>query len=226
MELNNFKVDFIVNEKVPAIFPSYENCCPNLIGYDYSLVPLDLEKHITDLYNSTHSNKEVEKLVWTYYNNGPFENQEEMTKTYKALLSNENYIVFCAIENKTNKPIGIMTYMRINPLNLVIEIGHIWFIPEYQGKGANPQLCYLLIKNAIENLGFRRIEWKCDNLNERSKISALKLGFTFEGVFRQDVIIKGRNRDTAWFSIIKSEWPAVKEKLEIKMSLYRKNKDI
>eukprot|EP01118_Nematostelium_gracile_P005799 TRINITY_DN1849_c0_g1_i4.p1 TRINITY_DN1849_c0_g1~~TRINITY_DN1849_c0_g1_i4.p1 ORF type:complete len:103 (+),score=27.26 TRINITY_DN1849_c0_g1_i4:52-360(+) len=96
-----------------------------------------------------------------------------------------------------------------------------WYTPRFHQTYANSQTAYLLIKNAIEKLGFRRVEWKCNSLNERSKIAARKLGFTHEGTFRQHMIIKGKSRDTDWFSIIDVEWPEVKSKLEEKFKKYQ-----
>ena len=95
-----------------------------------------------------------------------------------------------------------------------VELGHIWYVPAAQGSGINTDMALTLLTACIERWGYRRAEWKCDALNTRSRAAALKLGFTFEGIFRQHLVIKGRNRDTAWFSLLDSEWPAVKRTLE------------
>jgi RimJ/RimL family protein N-acetyltransferase len=95
-----------------------------------------------------------------------------------------------------------------------LEIGHIWYGPEWQGPVANTEACYLLLREAFDGLGYRRMEWKCDGLNGRSRAAALRLGFRYEGLFRQHYIVKGLNRDTAWFSILDSEWPAIRAGME------------
>jgi len=110
--------------------------------------------------------------------------------------------------------------MNIVPSNRTIEIGGIWYIPEFHGKYANREASYLTIKHAFEIMKYRRVEWKCNNDNLKSRQAAQKLGFTFEGVFRQHMIIKKKNRDTAWFSIIDSEWKSVKENLDEKQRGY------
>jgi RimJ/RimL family protein N-acetyltransferase len=106
------------------------------------------------------------------------------------------------------RAVGLCSYLRIDPANGVIEIGHLQFSPRLQRTPAATEAMYLLIRRAIDELGYRRMEWKCDSLNAPSRAAAERLGFRFEGVFRQAVVYKGRNRDTAWFSIVDAEWPA------------------
>ena len=96
-----------------------------------------------------------------------------------------------------------------------LELGHIWYSPDYQRSNVNTEAIYLMLCEAFDRLKYRRVEWKCDSLNERSRSAALRLGFKFEGIFRQHMIIKGRNRDTAWFSMLDSEWTAVKKNMEV-----------
>ena len=100
------------------------------------------------------------------------------------------------------------SYLRIDPANGVIEVGHINFSPALQRRPAATEAMYLMMRQVFVDWGYRRYEWKCNNLNARSRAAAARLGFTFEGVFRQAAVIKGHNRDTAWFSILDSEWPA------------------
>jgi RimJ/RimL family protein N-acetyltransferase len=96
----------------------------------------------------------------------------------------------------------------------VLELGHIWYVPEAQRTGVNTEAVYLMLSESFDRLGYRRVEWKCDSLNERSRRAAIRLGFTFEGIFRQHMIVKGKNRDTAWFSLLDHEWPDAKKRLE------------
>ncbi|MGP6088129.1 GNAT family N-acetyltransferase [Antarctobacter jejuensis] len=112
------------------------------------------------------------------------------------------------------RPVGFLSLLRINPGAASIEVGFIHFSPALQGTRAATEVQYLLMKHVFEDLGYRRYEWKCDALNAPSRRAALRLGFTFEGVFRQALVYKGRNRDTAWFSILDSEWPVLRQAFE------------
>ena len=109
---------------------------------------------------------------------------------------------------------GVVSYLRIEPEHACIEIGHIWFGAPLQRTPGATETIYLLARHAFDDLGNRRLEWKCDAANARSRRAAERFGFTFEGVFRQHMIVKGRNRDTAWFSLLDSEWPAVRAAFE------------
>lgn len=106
----------------------------------------------------------------------------------------------------SGKPLGYITLMRITPAHLTIEVGNVMFSAALQRTTGATESVYLLIKHAFEDLGYRRVEWKCDALNGPSRRAAVRLGFTFEGVFRQHMVIKGRSRDTAWFSVLRDEW--------------------
>ena len=121
---------------------------------------------------------------------------------------------YTVIERDTGRPVGMCGLLRIDPANRSIELGHIWYVPDAQGKGVNADMALTLLTACFERWGYRRAEWKCDSLNTRSRAAALKLGFTFEGIFRQHLVVKGRNRDTAWFSLLDSEWPGVKRRLD------------
>ena len=114
------------------------------------------------------------------------------------------------IDKSQNIAVGMASYMRIQQKIGNIEVGHIHFSPAMQQKTIGTEVMYLMMKRVFDELGYRRYEWKCDSLNERSCQSAKRLGFTFEGIFRQHNIVKGHNRDTAWFSIINKEWNSVK----------------
>ena len=122
--------------------------------------------------------------------------------------------IFYAIRPKsTGKAEGMCSYLNIEPANGSIEIGHIWFGPKLQRTRAATEALFLLLDHAMTELRYRRMEWKCNALNERSRNAAHRLGFRFEGVFYNHIIFKGQNRDTAWFSILDDEWPEVRERL-------------
>tara|TARA_B100001013_G_scaffold80645_1_gene43583 strand:- start:28 stop:696 length:669 start_codon:yes stop_codon:yes gene_type:complete len=181
-----------------------------LIGQYSILEPININKHLKDLFNNFLLDRT--KTLWAYMPVGPFKN----------ILSLKNYLIddkltgnpfFYAIYSKRLKSFcGLATYLRIKPKIGTIEVGYITYAPNLQRTVEATEAMYLMMQNVFENLGYRRYEWKCDNLNKKSKKSALRLGFKFEGVFRQATIYKKRNRDSAWFSIIDKEWKSRKKK--------------
>jgi RimJ/RimL family protein N-acetyltransferase len=151
--------------------------------------------------------------LWTYSSNGPFADEASFQQWLKERVELKDPYYF-AIVSPDGRALGVATYMEIRPKTRVIEVGHIVYGPDLQQKPAATEAQYLLARHAIEDLGYRRYEWKCHSLNAASRSAALRLGFTFEGIFRQHMIVKGRTRDTAWFSIIDSEWPRVRKAFE------------
>ena len=203
----SLKISYSVNFR-SAKFPSKKK----LVGKYSILDPLNLKNHTDELFKNFSLDKT--NSLWTYMPYGPFKN----------LLSFKNYLIknclnkepfFYAIYSKRLKSFcGLASYLRIKPMVGTIEVGWITYAPNLQKTVEATEAMYLMMKNAFENLGHRRYEWKCDNLNQKSKKSALRLGFKFEGVFRQATIYKKRNRDTAWFSIIDKEWKQCKNKFQ------------
>lgn len=177
-----------------------------LSGHHCRLEPL-CESHAEPLYAA--NSLDADGRSWTYLPYGPFVSLDE----YRAWLLEKTQgtaaQLYAIVELASQKPIGVAGYLRPDPANGVIEIGHLNFSPLLQQTAAATEALYLLIANVFA-LGYRRCEWKCNALNEASRRAALRLGFSFEGVFRQLIVVKGRNRDTAWFSIIDQEWPALK----------------
>lgn len=178
--------------------------------------PLDVTRHADELYRANCA--DTEDSVWTYLLHGPFSNFE----TYRHWMENtclgDDPLFYAVINLKTRTAVGVASYMRIDPANGVIEVGHINYSPTLQRTAAGTEAMYLMMKRAFDELGYRRYEWKCDNLNVASKRAAQRYGFSFEGVFRQAVVTKGRNRDTAWFSIIDNDWPGIKMAFEAWLS--------
>jgi RimJ/RimL family protein N-acetyltransferase len=167
--------------------------------------------------------------LYKYLPNGPFDDLETFTAHMKFLISGGvfPFTIFkhdsktptkqlsrSDNEKRLGTPIGIICLMNIVPNHRTIEIGHVVFSPLLQRTTAATESIYLLMKHCFEDLGYRRVEWKTNNLNEPSKRAAIRLGFVFEGVFRNHMVVKGRNRDTAWFSVTDGEWPVVKRGLE------------
>jgi RimJ/RimL family protein N-acetyltransferase len=150
---------------------------------------------------------------WTYLSCGPFASFEDFRLWVQAQAARKDLLMYAIVDAASGMAVGVAAYLRIDPENGVIEIGHLNFSPLLQKTVAATEAIYLMIENAF-GMGYRRCEWKCNALNEVSRRAALRFGFLFEGVFRQLVVVKGRSRDTAWFSIINGEWPALKAAFE------------
>lgn len=183
----------------------------------FELRPLDPEGDVDDLFRVGHDAPGAE-LLWTYMAYGPFDSRAAMQDWLHTCAATDDPLFFSVIERATGRRVGMCSFMSIVPEMRRIEIGHIWYAPPLQGTGISIEVAWMLGTEAFEGLGYRRLEWKCNALNERSRRAALKLGFVFEGVFRQHMIVKGRNRDSAWFSLLDSEWPAARAALEARMS--------
>ena len=179
-----------------------------LSGRTCRLAPTDVEAHAAPLYAAfvVHGHDRF----WTYLPYGPFADLPSFERWMRETTQGDDPFFYTIIDQMTAKPIGLASYLRINPAFGSIEVGHIHFSTLLQRTPAATESMYLMMKYAFETLGYRRYEWKCDALNEPSRRAAKRFGFTFEGVFRQHLMYKGRNRDTAWFSIVDSEWPALK----------------
>ena len=145
---------------------------------------------------------------------GPFKNLSSFKNYLKKHCLNKEPFFYAIYSKKLKSFCGLASYLRIKPEIGTIEVGWLTYAPNLQRTVEATEAMYLMMKNAFENLGYRRYEWKCDNLNQKSKRSALRLGFKFEGVFRQATIYKKRNRDSAWFSIIDKEWEQCKNKFQ------------
>lgn len=168
--------------------------------------PLDASRHAQSLFEAVAL--DGEGRMWTYLGYGPFPTAGAYREWLEAQSRSADPLFFTIVDRATSRPVGIAAYLRINPGDGVAEIGHLAFSPLLQRQAAATEAIYLMIRQLFD-LGYRRCEWKCDALNGASRAAALRLGFTFEGVFRQALVYKGRNRDTAWYSIIDAEWPAL-----------------
>jgi RimJ/RimL family protein N-acetyltransferase len=179
-----------------------------LVGNYCYLEPLNIKKHSKDLYDNFSRDKE--NRIWTYLPYGPFKTYESFKKWLKSNCLNKDPFFYAIYSKKHKQYCGMASYLRITPEYGLIEVGHINYSPILQNTTEGTETMFLMMKNAFEVLGNRRYEWKCNNLNIPSKNAAKRLGFKFEGVFRQMQITKGRNRDNAWFSIIDKEWKRIK----------------
>lgn len=185
----------------------------NIQGSYCLLEVLDVAKHGTKLFDNLSLNNRGES--WTYLPYGPFNHYAEFEDWIKKTTAEQDTLLYAIIDVKSQLPIGIAGYLRINPEHGVIEIGHLHFSNLLKKTPAATEAIYLLLYQAFEELKYRRCEWKCHSLNEASQKAAVRLGFQFEGIFRQHNVFKQRNRNTAWFSIIDSEWPELMEKFKL-----------
>jgi RimJ/RimL family protein N-acetyltransferase len=177
-----------------------------LDGRYVTLVPLDAAAHSAELWDATHGPEH--DGLWHYLFDGPFRDPAEFEAALARKSVSEDPLFFAILGGTPSRAVGYASYMRIEPKHRSIEVGSILYTPALQRTVGATEAMYLMARHAFEDLGYRRYEWKCDALNEPSRRAALRLGFTFEGIFRQHMIVKGRNRDTAWYSMIDSEWPA------------------
>ena len=180
-----------------------------LIGKYCFLEPINIQRHSKDLFNNF--SKDKKNIIWTYLPYGPFKTYINFKKWLKFFCLNKDPFFYAIYSIKQKQYCGMASYLRINPEYGLTEVGHINYSPTLQNTTEGTETMYLMMRNAFEVLGNRRYEWKCNNLNIPSKNAAKRLGFKFEGVFRQMTITKGRNRDNAWYSIIDKEWKSLKK---------------
>jgi RimJ/RimL family protein N-acetyltransferase len=183
-----------------------------LDGRAVSIVPLDPVAHADALFEGA-CGEENERL-WLYLFEGPFATRAAFDSHLQQKARSEDPLFFAILDKPSGDAVGYAAYMRIEPTHRVIEVGSILYTPRLQRTIGATEAMYLMARHIFDDLGCRRYEWKCNALNAPSRSAALRLGFTFEGIFRQHMIIKGRNRDTAWFSMLDSEWPKRKAAFE------------
>ncbi|MEQ9488044.1 MAG: GNAT family protein [Alphaproteobacteria bacterium] len=209
-----------LNQPIGAPLPDWKACDrpPRTVleGRYCRLEPVDIEKHADGLFAAFREDRE--DRIWTYLPYGPFETVEALRDWMGKTCLSDDPQFFTIVDTASGAIGGVASYLRIAPPVGCIEVGHINYAPRLQKSAAATETMYLMMKQVFETLGYRRYEWKCDSLNAGSMGAAKRLGFTFEGIFRQATIYKGRNRDTAWFSIVDSEWPALREAFEIWLS--------
>ncbi len=183
-----------------------------MTGRHARLEPLDPDRHAADLHAANLT--DTENRIWTYLAYGPFATLEAYRAWMKTTALGEDPLFHAIIDLETGRATGVASYLRIDPPVGVIEVGHINYSPLLQKTRTATEAMFLMMTRVFDELGYRRYEWKCDALNAPSRAAAERLGFAFEGVFRQATIYKGRNRDTAWYSITDRDWPTVKRAFE------------
>ena len=175
--------------------------------------PVDPAVDAASLYRASHP-PEGDERIWTYLPYGPYETLETFEDRLHEMAASEDPLFFAIVALPDERPLGVASYLRITPQAGSIEIGHIWFGTPLQRTAAATEAIFLLARHAFDDLGYRRLEWACNALNAASRSAAERFGFTFEGVFRQAQVVKGRNRDTTWYSIIDGEWSEIRAAFE------------
>lgn len=183
-------------------------------GKFVTLSPVSPQADAGELFEGSHGSELCEQ-IWTYMGYGPFDNVKAMRAWLEDGVGSNDPLFFTVRHRESGRRVGMASFLNIASDMRRLELGHIWYSPDSQKSNVNTEAVYLMLCEAFDTHKYRRVEWKCDSLNERSRLAALRLGFRFEGVFRQHMIIKGRNRDTAWYALTDSEWPEVKKNMRM-----------
>lgn len=180
-----------------------------IVGRAARLEPLDADAHAADLWAALHA----DDRLWQFMSYGPFASQPLFRAWLESRCGCDDPLAFAVIDAASGQARGLLSLMAVRPESGVIEIGHIVLSPALQKTAAATQALFLALSHVFA-LGYRRVEWKCDARNSASRRAAKRLGFLFEGLFHQHMIVKGENRDTAWFAVLDREWPALKPAFE------------
>ncbi|MDE3195975.1 MAG: GNAT family N-acetyltransferase [Acidobacteriota bacterium] len=183
-----------------------------LEGRSVTVEPLDAARHGDSLWPLIGGRENAE--LWRWMPDGPFPDRESFDAVLRTKSLSEDPRFFAIVDRTSGEAAGHASYMREDRKNRVIEVGGIMYAPKLQRTTQATEAMFLMARFVFEEMRYRRYEWKCNSLNTPSRAAASRLGFTFEGIFRQHMIVKGENRDTAWFSMLDSEWPARKEEFE------------
>lgn len=183
-----------------------------LIGRVVTVAPLDPPRHGDSLFDGLCGDRNDD--LWCYLQSGPFADRAAFDVYLQKSALSEDPLFFSILDNRSALAVGVAAYLRIEPLHRVIEVGSIVFSRSLQRTAGATEAMFLMADHAFDTLRYRRYEWKCNALHEGSRRAALRLGFGFEGIFRHHMISKGRNRDTAWFAMLDSDWPARKAAFE------------
>jgi RimJ/RimL family protein N-acetyltransferase len=201
-----------------------------LTGRLVQLAPLDLARDVSPLHAASNGqpfslgNRRIEaydpeERIWRYMHAGPFPDEAVLAGYLRPLVDSPTGLCLCVRDRATGHPVGVANYLNNTPEHLRVELGSIWYSPLVQGAGANTEATYLMLRHAFD-LGYRRLEWKCNARNTRSRRAAERMGFRFEGVLEAYAIAKNCNRDSAWFRLLSREWPEARARLETMLEQY------
>ena len=180
-----------------------------MLGRFCRIETLDVAQHLSDLFEAYAADESG--ALWTYMPKGPFTTLDAFEEWMELACRGDDPLFYALIERATGKAVGIAAYLRITPEHGVIEVGNLTYSPRMQRTPMATEAMYLMMQRVFNELGYRRYEWKCDSLNEPSRRAAERLGFSYDGLFRQALVYKGRNRDTAWYSILDRDWSAIEQ---------------
>jgi len=201
-----------IGEAVPGWSPRPLPPRTPIAGRLCSVVPLDPAAHAADLFEANAADPDGRN--WTYLSIDRPASLDDYRAWLEKMTAGDDPLFHTIVETATGRPVGVASYLRIDRANGVIEVGNINYSPTLQRHPAATEAMFLMMRRAFDELGYRRYEWKCDSLNAPSRRAALRLGFTYEGLFRQAIVTKGRNRDTTWFAIVDRDWPAIRAAFE------------
>lgn len=185
-------------------------CGVSLSGPRTSIEPVDAQRDAAGIFRAATGGEDSDR-IFDYMNVGPFSGEDQVRALLIERQASKDPVFVVYRDNATGRLGGMGSFMEIRPASGVAEIGHIWFGRAWQRGARATEALSLKMRHALDTLGYRRLEWKCDALNIASRAAALRLGFRYEGIFLNHMIVKGRSRDTAWFSLAQEEWPAVRE---------------
>ncbi|MCC6703420.1 MAG: GNAT family N-acetyltransferase [Thermomicrobiales bacterium] len=198
-------IDRPLGEPLPDWTPRPTAVAVRIEGRAVNVEPLDVVRHAADLFEAAQG-EGSDPWLYTYLGSGPFETFDGFRGWLEGFAADPGLGVFVVIDRASGRAIGCASMMRMDPANGVVEIGNIFYGGGLQRTTGSTEAFFLIADYVFRTLGYRRFEWKCNALHERSRRAALRFGFTFEGIFRQHLIVKGRNRDTAWFAMLDHEW--------------------
>ncbi len=201
-------------------------------GRHVSMSPVDPEGDVDELFECSHGTTQIEQL-WTYMPYGPFENKHQMKIHLDGCAESTDPLFFTVTDKASEKKTGMVSFLNIVEVHQTIELGHIWYSPRVQRTMVNTETIYLMLCESFDHINYRRVEWKCNTLNEKSRQAAQRLGFSFEGIFYKHFINKNRNRNTAWFAMLDDDWANIKANMkkllygrQDRFSLTRANKPL
>jgi RimJ/RimL family protein N-acetyltransferase len=172
------------------------------------LEALDPDRHAAELFAANGEDREGR--MWTYLPWGPFADFPTYLANSRAVAANKERLTFAIVDPASGKAVGVASYLNIKPASGSIEVGALAYSPALQRRPTSTEAMFLMMRRVFDECGYRRYEWKTNSFNEASRAAALRLGFKYEGIFRQAEVVKGRNRDTAWFGMTDGDWPAIK----------------
>ncbi len=198
------------NRNAPGEPPGLVPARTVLSGTAVRLEPLDATRHTASLYQAGHAT-EAARQSWEFLPWGPFPDEGAMHAWLRDMAGALERVSYAICDRTTGAALGMAIYLDIQPKAGVIEIGGIWFAPDFSRTRGATEALFLMLRYAMDDLGYRRIQWRCNAMNAKSRAAARRLGFRFEGIWFNHMIVKGQNRDTAWYSILDSEWPAIRD---------------